>query len=70
MNIKMLIGVNIREQRLKNGLSQNDLAFHSELDRSYISDIELGKSNPTIITLHKISNALEIDIVLFFKIKK
>jgi transcriptional regulator with XRE-family HTH domain len=54
---------------LEKGLSQNDLAFQSELDRSYISDIELGKSNPTILTLQKISRALELEIYLFFEIK-
>jgi transcriptional regulator with XRE-family HTH domain len=62
MNIQLLIGVNIRKYRLKKGLSQNDLAFHSKLDRSYISEIELGKSNPTILTLQNISRALEVEI--------
>ena len=69
MNIQSLIGINVRKYRLEKGLSQNDLAFQSELDRSYISDIELGKSNPTILTLQKISIALELEIYLFFEIK-
>jgi|TARA_B110000967_G_C18456980_1_gene350715 transcriptional regulator with XRE-family HTH domain len=69
MNIQSLIGINVRKYRLEKGLSQNDLAFQSELDRSYISDIELGKSNPTILTLQKISRALELEIYLFFEIK-
>ena len=68
MNIQSLIGINVRKYRLEKGLSQNDLAFQSELDRSYISDIELGKSNPTILTLQKISRALELETYLFFVI--
>ena len=68
MNIQSLIGINVRKYRLEKGLSQNDLAFHSELDRSYIYYIELGKSNPTILTLQKISRALELETYLFFVI--
>lgn len=53
-------GANLKEIRLRNGLSQEKLAFSVELDRSYISDIERGKRNVSLINILKLSKALNI----------
>jgi len=49
-----------RKGRLKKEMSQGDLATALNVDRAYISNIENGRMNPTLSTLEKIANALEI----------
>ncbi len=55
------VGNNIRKFRNKVGLSQEKLAFASNLDRTYIGSIERGERNISIINLTKIADALNID---------
>ena len=54
------VGQKIREFRLKSGLSQEKLAFASNLDRTYIGSVERGERNISVINLGKISSALVI----------
>lgn len=56
------LGNRIRNLRKEKGLSQEDFAFQCNLDRTYISGIELGKRNISIINLYIIANALGIDL--------
>ncbi len=51
-------GKAVREAREKLGLSQEELGFESELDRTYISGIERGVRNPTVKTILRICRAL------------
>ncbi|WP_439505213.1 helix-turn-helix domain-containing protein [Sediminibacterium sp.] len=55
------IGNRIRELRIEADLSQEKLAFESELDRTYIGSVERGERNISIINLRKISNALKTE---------
>jgi transcriptional regulator with XRE-family HTH domain len=57
-----LLGENVRASRLAMGISQEELAFRAELDRTYISQIERGVGNPSLGVLLKISNVLDTDI--------
>lgn len=66
MNIRRLVGGNIRRLRLARGLSQEHLAFEAKLDPSFISEIETGVKSPTITTLQKIANALGVKVAEFF----
>jgi transcriptional regulator with XRE-family HTH domain len=50
----------LRELRLKSGLSQEALGFASDLQRTYISLMELGQNQPTITTIFKLAGALGI----------
>lgn len=52
------IGNHIRELRINEELSQEKLAFASDLDRSYIGSVERGERNISIINLRKIAKAL------------
>jgi transcriptional regulator with XRE-family HTH domain len=56
------LGLKIRELREKSGLTQEELAFISNLHRTYIDMIERAEKNITITTLFKISNALGVSI--------
>lgn len=61
-----IIGDNIRMLRQKNGLSQEQLALLSNMNTSYIGQIERGEKNPTIRTLEKIAAALSIEFIELF----
>lgn len=53
-------GKNLQKIRKQKGMTQEKLAFCVGLDRSYISDIETGKRNVSLINILKLSTALEI----------
>jgi methanogenic corrinoid protein MtbC1/DNA-binding XRE family transcriptional regulator len=56
------VGEKIRTLRKTNNLNQSDLAERAELDRAYISAIEMGKKNVTIGSIYKIACALSVSI--------
>ncbi|NHH94771.1 hypothetical protein GOICGAJE_03322 [Bacillus sp. MB95] len=60
MDIEQAFGIVIKKYRLERSMSQEKLAFESELDRTYISLLERGKRKPTVNTLFAISQVLEI----------
>ena len=64
------VGNNIRKFRNKVGLSQEKLAFASNLDRTYIGSIERGERNISIINLTKIADALNIDAYEILKFEE
>jgi transcriptional regulator with XRE-family HTH domain len=55
-------GKKLRETRLKKKLSQGDVARILGVHRTYISGLERGKRNPSIMTVHKIAKALHVPI--------
>lgn len=64
--IKSKVGKRIKELRNKLGISQEELAFRSEIHRTYIASLEVGKRNVSIETLEKVVNALEVTLSEFF----
>lgn len=56
------LGNNIRKIRNELGLSQEHLAEKADLDRTYVGGIERGERNVTIISILKISRALECEL--------
>ncbi|HDR7990816.1 XRE family transcriptional regulator [Bacillus cereus] len=61
MSIEQTFGTVLQEYRLNSKMSQEELAFNSGLDRTYISLLERGKRKPTINTLFALSKALKIN---------
>ena len=57
------VGKRIKEVRLQRGFSQADLVgkIEGEIDTTNISRIESGRTNPTVYTLFRIAEALEVD---------
>ena len=55
-----VIGSRIREARIKNGMSQAELAVKSNISLPHISDIELGKSNMMLTSFIRITEALQV----------
>ena len=62
MDIRKRIGWNVRRLRKERGLSQEDFATDSGFDRGYISGVERGVRNPSILVLERISTALGADV--------
>lgn len=58
-NVKIRFGKRIREMRISKGISQEKLSELANIDRTYITDIELGKRNVSIEIIEKLSNAFE-----------
>ena len=53
-------GKSLRKRRLEKLLTQEVLALKSNLSRAYISDIEMGKKDPSLFTVFKLANALQL----------
>lgn len=60
--VKILFGKRVRERRLALGMTQQELADHAGLHRSYIGEIELGGRNVSLENIAKIAAALNIGI--------
>ena len=53
-------GLAVRQLREAHGWSQEQLAAQSDLNRSYVGEIERGQVAPSLITLHKLAQALQL----------
>lgn len=62
MEIKERFGKTVREQRMANGISQEELAMRIGADQAYVSRIEAGQMNVTLETIEQIAEALETTI--------
>jgi transcriptional regulator with XRE-family HTH domain len=60
IDLKQAFGKVIRELREENELSQQELADFSEVDRTYISDLERGLNYPSLNTIYKLAEVLKI----------
>lgn len=63
-------GKRVKQLRLKKGLTQIQLANKGDFDRNYIGMIERGERNPSLLSLQRLANALEVDLSLLVKFKK
>lgn len=52
----------MKRVRLEKGMSQGDICRKLGVDRSYISNVESGKKNPTLSTITKLAKALGVSI--------
>lgn len=59
-DIPKFFGKVLRKLRLEAGLTQEELGFAADLQRNYISSLELGEKQPSLTSLYKVSRALQI----------
>ena len=64
--IKELVGKRIKELRTAQNMSQESFAIKCNLDRTYITSVERGKRNISIVNLEKITKALNTSLSDFF----
>ncbi len=62
MDIRTAFGRNLRQLRLTRRLSQEELAFRAQIDRTYMSAIERGQANPTLVVLDRLARALRMPL--------
>lgn len=60
MDVRKRVGMNLKRLRQGVGLSQEELAFDAGLHRTYISGVERGVRNPTVLVLEEIAKALKV----------
>lgn len=60
------VGLNIRLERVKRGISQETLADMAGIARSTMGIIERGEQSPSLQTVAKVANALQIDMYKLF----
>ncbi len=65
-DIDKKVGLNIRVQRVKRGISQEELADMAGIARSTMGIVERGEQSPSLQTIAKIATALKIDIYKLF----
>ena len=58
------LAVKLRRARERSGLSQEALALTAGVDRTYVSQLERGVANPSLLILGRIAQALEAEIVI------
>ena len=66
MDNKKKLGIRIKELRKQRGLTQEQVAEKIQLEQNTISVIESGRNFPTLVTLEKIANVLQVDLSDFF----
>ncbi|MFQ5709860.1 MAG: helix-turn-helix domain-containing protein [bacterium] len=66
MDIKPRIGKRIKQLRAEAGISQMELANLAGLDRTYITSVENGRRNVSIVNIERIAKALNVTLKQFF----
>ena len=65
--IQKIVGQRIREIRKGKGYSQEELASRADLDRTYMTSVECGRRNISIVNLYKIAKALGVTLEEMFR---
>lgn len=60
MDMRILVGRNVKRFRQRKGLTQEQFAEVSGFSQQYISSLENGRRNPTVVTLYELATALGI----------
>ena len=66
MDVKILVGKRVKDLRNKLGISQEELADIAQLDRTYITSVECGRRNISIVNIEKLAKALKVSLSEFF----
>ncbi len=57
------LAANVQRRRMIKDLTQEQLAFEADVDRTYVSQIERRLKNPSLLILHKLARALDSNVV-------
>ena len=66
-DILLRFGSQVKKQRLKQHLSQEELAERAGVHRTYVGMIERAEKNITLLTIQKLAKALDVSVARFFK---
>jgi transcriptional regulator with XRE-family HTH domain len=62
MDVRKRVGANLQALRKESGLSQEEVAHRAAIHQTYLSGVERGKRNPSIMVLQRIAEAIGKDI--------
>lgn len=62
MDVRQIMGKNMRKIRVEAGLSQEEIAVRMGVEQTYVSGLERGVRNPTLTTLDRAASALNVKI--------
>ena len=65
--IEVKFGHRIKELRLKQNISQEELAFRCQLSKNYVSDVERGTRNVTLKVVEKFAQGLKVPVHILFR---
>jgi transcriptional regulator with XRE-family HTH domain len=61
MDVRLRVGLNFRALRMERDLTQEQAAELTGVSQQYISGLERGRRNPTVLTLHELSGPLGVE---------
>ncbi|WFU14351.1 helix-turn-helix transcriptional regulator [Bradyrhizobium sp. CB3481] len=67
MRLQDRVGLNVQELRRAKKLSQEELAHRCNVHQTYLSGVETGKRNASLLVLERIANALNVDAEELFR---
>lgn len=62
MNEAEQLGKNLKRIREEKGISQGEISRRLDVDKGFVSNIENGKTNPTLATIAKIAKAVGVSV--------
>lgn len=62
MDMRQLVGQNFARLRKARGLTQEEVEARSGVSQQYLSSLERGRRNPTVITLYELARVLEVTV--------
>ena len=68
--IEIRFGYRVKEIRLKQNISQEELAFRCGLSKNYISDVERGTRNISLKAISKLADGLKVEVKELFNFSK
>ena len=66
-NINIKFGRRVKELRLIQNISQEELAFRCQLSKNYVSDVERGTRNVTLKVVEKFAQGLTVPVHILFR---
>ena len=60
MDAVAILGLNVRKFRKLRGMTQEQLGLDTEMERSYVSDLERGTRNPSVRAVERLAKALDV----------
>ncbi|MBS0471321.1 MAG: helix-turn-helix transcriptional regulator [Proteobacteria bacterium] len=60
MDMRALVGQNVKRIRLRTGMTQEQFAVKSGFSQQYLSTLERGRRNPSIVTIYELASALGV----------
>lgn len=61
MDMRQLVGRNVARLRRAKGITQEQLEERSGFSQHYLSGLERGRRNPTVVTVYELAKALDVD---------